>query len=57
MELVGKLSKTWMGISHESATDADNYSLTFQKDLDVTTKATLLGICFLIVSGFTPSER
>lgn len=52
VELVGKLSKTWMGILHESTTDADHYALNFKPDLDVTTKATLLGISFLIVSHF-----
>ncbi|GAU88951.1 hypothetical protein RvY_01557 [Ramazzottius varieornatus] len=48
VELVGKLSKTWMGILHEATTDADHYALNFKPDLDVTTKASLLGISFLI---------
>ena len=31
-------------------TDADNFGVTFPRDLDVTVKAVIMGACFLIVS-------
>lgn len=45
---VGKISKQWSGLAKEMFTDADNFGITFPMDLDVTTKAVVLGSCFLI---------
>ncbi|XP_002739472.3 phospholipid scramblase 1-like [Saccoglossus kowalevskii] len=45
---LGKVSKQWSGIAREMFTNANNFSITFPMDLDVKTKATLLGACFLI---------
>ncbi|XP_063409671.1 phospholipid scramblase 2-like isoform X2 [Mytilus trossulus] len=45
---VGKISKQWTGLMREAFTDADNFGVSFPKDLDVKVKATLLGAVFLI---------
>ncbi len=45
---VGEIRKQWSGFIKESLTDADNFGVTFPQDLDVRTKATLLGAVFLI---------
>ncbi|GAU89978.1 hypothetical protein RvY_02462 [Ramazzottius varieornatus] len=45
---IGKLSKKWSGFVQEAFTDADNFAIYFPVDLDVHTKATLLGLTFLI---------
>lgn len=47
---IGKISKQWSGIVREAVSDADFFGITFPIDLDVRMKATLLGVCFLIVS-------
>ncbi|KAL2097224.1 hypothetical protein ACEWY4_006431 [Coilia grayii] len=47
---VGRISKQWSGLGTEMYTDADNFGVQFPMDMDVKTKATLLGACFLIVS-------
>ncbi|XP_055347501.1 phospholipid scramblase 2-like [Paramacrobiotus metropolitanus] len=47
-KVVGKISKQWTGILKEAYTDADNFGIQFPMDLDVQTKATLLGALFLI---------
>jgi len=45
---VGKITKQWTGMVKEAFTDADNFGVSFPMDLDVKTKATLLGAVFLI---------
>uniref|UniRef100_H2YJI9 Phospholipid scramblase n=1 Tax=Ciona savignyi TaxID=51511 RepID=H2YJI9_CIOSA len=45
---IGKISKQWTGLIKEAFTDADNFGVQFPMDLDVKTKATLLGAVFLI---------
>ncbi|KAF4519482.1 hypothetical protein B566_EDAN010091 [Ephemera danica] len=47
-EQVGTITKQWSGFIKESFTDADNFSVTFPKDLDVKMKAVMLGACFFI---------
>ncbi len=49
---VGKITKQWSGLVREAFTDADNFGISFPIDLDVSTKAVLLGACFLIVRIF-----
>ena len=44
----GKITKKWSGLLKESFTDADNFSVTFPDDWDITLKALLLGAVFLI---------
>lgn len=46
--VVGHVRKQWGGLLREAFTDADNFSVTFPMDLDVQTKATVLGAAFLI---------
>ncbi|XP_076435716.1 phospholipid scramblase 1-like isoform X1 [Babylonia areolata] len=45
---VGQVSKQWSGLAKEVFTDADNFGVTFPLDMDVKTKATILGAVFLI---------
>jgi hypothetical protein len=45
---LGKITKKWSGLLKESFTDADNFGITFPKELDVNQKAILLGAVFLI---------
>jgi uncharacterized protein YxjI len=45
---MGKISKKWTGLGKEMFTDADNFGITFPTDIDVPTKAILLGAVFLI---------
>ncbi|XP_071476908.1 phospholipid scramblase 3-like [Diadema antillarum] len=45
---IGVISKQWGGWIREVYTKADNFSMTFPKDLDVRTKATLMAAMFLI---------
>ncbi|GFS84554.1 phospholipid scramblase 1 [Nephila pilipes] len=45
---VGKITKQWSGLLREAFTDADYFGITFPVDLDVQTKAILLGALFLI---------
>ena len=47
---VGSITKQWRGLCAEAFTDADNFGLTFPADMEVRTKALLLGALFLIVS-------
>ena len=47
---VGMISKQWSGLAKEIFTDADNFGVSFPQDMDVRTKATVLGAVFLIVS-------
>ncbi|XP_076334775.1 phospholipid scramblase 1-like isoform X2 [Tachypleus tridentatus] len=45
---VGKITKQWTGFIREVFTDADHFGITFPMNLEVNTKALLLGACFLI---------
>uniref|UniRef100_A0A914WKF3 Phospholipid scramblase n=1 Tax=Plectus sambesii TaxID=2011161 RepID=A0A914WKF3_9BILA len=45
---VGCVTKQWTGLVREAFTTADNFGISFPMDLDVKTKATLLGAMFLI---------
>ena len=45
---VGKISKKWTGFIHEIFTDADIFGVSFPKDLDIKSKAILLGATILI---------
>ncbi|KAK7882720.1 hypothetical protein WMY93_028894 [Mugilogobius chulae] len=47
-DLVGQISKQWGGFLLEGFTDADNFGISFPKDLDVKVKALLLGAVFLL---------
>ncbi|XP_063729770.1 phospholipid scramblase 1-like [Symsagittifera roscoffensis] len=47
-EEIGQIKKQFSGVIKETFTDADNFSLTFPKDLDVRVKAILLSMVFLI---------
>ena len=46
--VIGAVTKKWSGCFREGFTDADVFSVTFPKDLDVKMKAILLGATFLI---------
>lgn len=46
---IGKISKQWSGLAREFFLDSDYFGIKFPTDLDVYTKATLLGACMLIV--------
>ncbi|XP_072047470.1 phospholipid scramblase 2-like [Amphiura filiformis] len=45
---VGIISKQWAGAIKEMFTNADTFSITFPRDLDVKVKAVLVGALFLI---------
>jgi len=45
---IGQIQKKWSGLVKEAMTDADNFGVSFPRDLDVTEKALLLGAVFLI---------
>jgi hypothetical protein len=45
---VGELKKQFSGMAKEMFTDADNYSISFPKDLDVRVKALLMCATFII---------
>ncbi|XP_071850506.1 phospholipid scramblase 1-like [Apostichopus japonicus] len=47
-EQVGKISKQWSGYLKESYTNADNFGIQFPMNLEVKTKAILIGALFLI---------
>ncbi|XP_054441029.1 phospholipid scramblase 2-like, partial [Pteronotus mesoamericanus] len=47
-EVVGKISKQWTDFVREFCTDYSNFDVHFYLDLDVKTKAVMLGACFLI---------
>ena len=47
-EKVGKITKKCGDIAQEMFTDADTFGISFPMDLDVRTKATMLGAVFLI---------
>lgn len=47
---VASISKQWRGLCAEAFTDADNFAISFPMDMEVRTKALLVGALFLIVS-------
>jgi len=47
-EVVGAVTKQWMGCGWETCTDVATYSVNFPLDLDVKLKAALIGATFLI---------
>lgn len=48
---IGTITKKWSGLIKEFFTDADNFGVSFPKDLDVHLKASLLAATMLIVSS------
>ena len=46
--LIGKIRKRWSGLAQEVFSNADNYEITFPRDLHVDMKSVILGACFLI---------
>lgn len=54
---VGSIRKQWSGFVMEAYTDADNFGITFPKDLDVRMKAVMLGACFLIDFMFYETQQ
>ena len=53
---IGEIRKQWSGLLKEAFTDADNFGVTFPKDLAVTVKATLLAATFMIDFLFFESD-
>jgi len=49
--IVGGIGKLWGGFAREIFTMADNYGLSVPPDLDVTTKAILLGAVIMLVNN------
>lgn len=47
---IGKISKHWSGLAREFFTDLDYFGIKFPMELDVNTKAMLLGALMLIVN-------
>ncbi|XP_068229315.1 phospholipid scramblase 1-like [Palaemon carinicauda] len=45
---MGSIRRTWRGLCTECCTDADNFCITFNSNLDVRYKALMLGAAFLI---------
>jgi len=45
---IGDVTKQWSGVLKEYFTDADTFSVTFPKDMDVRVKAVFVGAAFLI---------
>lgn len=45
---IGEISKKWTGLGEEMFTDADNFGVSFPKDLDIKVKLSLLAATFLI---------
>ena len=45
---VGNIQKQFSGLIKEAFTDADNFGITFPMDLEVNSKALLLGTVFLV---------
>jgi len=45
---VGEVTKQWAGYIQEAFTDADQFGITFPRELPVQDKAVILGACFLI---------
>lgn len=49
-EHIGTITKHWSGATREFFTDADNFSVTFPRDLDIGSKIMCLAAVILIVS-------
>ena len=47
---LGEISKKWRGCGTESLTDMDTFKIEFPDNIDVPTKALLLGATMLVVS-------
>ncbi|XP_042313804.1 phospholipid scramblase 1-like isoform X2 [Sceloporus undulatus] len=45
---VGTISRQWGGFAREAATDASIFGINFPMDLDIKTKAIVIGACFLL---------
>lgn len=45
---IGKISKQWPGLLKEMFTDSDNFRVTFPADMDVKTKALMIGAVFIV---------
>ncbi|XP_068200348.1 phospholipid scramblase 1-like [Palaemon carinicauda] len=45
---IGSITKKWQGYCNESLSEADNFSINFPIDLEIRSKALLLGAMFLI---------
>ncbi|XP_070173361.1 phospholipid scramblase 1-like isoform X2 [Littorina saxatilis] len=54
---VGQISKQWTGLAKEIFTDADNFGVTFPLDMEIKTKATMLGAVFLIDFMYFEQDR
>ncbi|RWS07767.1 phospholipid scramblase 1-like protein, partial [Dinothrombium tinctorium] len=54
--VIGEISKYWGGIFKEAFSKADTFGISFPMDLDVNSKATLLGALFLIDFMFFESQ-
>lgn len=54
---IGAVTKQYSGFAKECITKANNFSVTFPKDLDVKMKGTLLGACFLIDMMFFEQNK
>lgn len=47
---IGRITKQRSGFVQKCFTDATHFTVQFPMDMDVKTKAVLMGACFLIVS-------
>uniref|UniRef100_A0A1I8IF79 Phospholipid scramblase n=1 Tax=Macrostomum lignano TaxID=282301 RepID=A0A1I8IF79_9PLAT len=47
-QVIGFIAKKWTNLMQEYFTLADNFGISFPKDLHLDTKATIIGACFLI---------
>lgn len=45
---IGCIRKQWTGLAQEMFSDADNFGVTFPRDMEVKLKATLFAATFLI---------
>ena len=49
---LGKIVKKWRGCFSETLTDTDTFKIEFPDNIDVTTKALLMGATMLVVRSF-----
>ena len=49
---MGEIAKKWRGWCAESLTDTDTFKIEFPDNIDVTTKALLMGATMLVVRFF-----
>ena len=47
---MGEITKKWRGWCAETLTDTDTFKIDFPDNIDVTTKALLMGATMLVVS-------